>query len=76
MTDKSAPDLSLCDHCPLNKAVEYTIANHERRLALLETEVKELLSIGAQFKLMLSLSIGGGGLSLVALITFIVNNVP
>jgi hypothetical protein len=66
------PDYNLCDRCPLNKAVELTITQHERRLLQLENEMKELLAIGAQFKLLLSLSIGGGGLSLITLIMFFV----
>lgn len=67
-----APDLAICDHCPLNKAVELTITQHERRLNILENEMKELLEIGAQFKLLLSLSIGGGGLSLLTLLITII----
>ena len=72
MSTQSAPDLNICDHCPLNKAVELTITQHERRLQQLETEMKELLAIAAQFKLLLTLSIGGGGLSLVTLIMFFI----
>ena len=63
-----APDYAICDHCPLNRAVELTLAQHERRLNQHDTEIKELLAIGAQFKLLMSLSIGGGALSAIVLI--------
>ena len=72
--DNTRPDYAICDHCPLNRAVELTLAQHERRLNQHDTEIKELLAIGAQFKLLMSLSIGGGGLSVITLILFITNS--